>query len=109
MSLRHWFVFGVALAALAAVTPARAQAPATAPSQPTPPPTGPAYAVTYFEVAPAASRKTTGELRQFAAASRKEAGNVEFLALREIDAVRPLRDRRSLAATRRRSTPTARR
>ena len=84
MSLRHWLVFGAALAALATITPARAQAPASAPSQPAPPPTGPAYVVTYFEVAPAASRKTTGVLRQFSAATRTEAGNVEFLALREV-------------------------
>lgn len=84
MSLRHWLVIGVALAALAWITPARAQAPATAPSPPAPPPSGPAYVVTYFEVAPATSRKTGGLLRTFSAATRKEAGNVEFLALREI-------------------------
>ena len=84
MALRHWFIFGAALAVLAGVTPARAQAPATAPSQPAPPPSGPAYVVTYFEVAPAASRKTGGLLRNFAGATRKESGNVEFLALREI-------------------------
>jgi quinol monooxygenase YgiN len=87
MSLRHWFVFGAALAVLAPITPARAQAPATAPSQPAPSqsvPSGPAYVVTYFEVAPASSRKTGGLLRSFAAATRKEDGNVEFLALHEI-------------------------
>jgi len=83
MALRHWFAFAAALAVMAAITPARAQAPATPPSPP-PPPSGPAYVVTYFEVAPAASRKTTSLLRQFSAATRKEAGNVEFLALREI-------------------------
>jgi quinol monooxygenase YgiN len=82
MALRPWFVFAVALAIMAAITPARAQAPATAPSQP--PPSGPAYVVTYFEVAPAVSRKTGGLLRQFSGATRKEGGNVEFLALREI-------------------------
>jgi len=87
VSLRHWFVFGAALGVLAAITPARAQTPATAPSQPAPSqsaPSGPAYVVTYFEVAPAASRKTGGLLRQFSSATRKEGGNVEFLALREI-------------------------
>jgi len=89
MTLRHWVVFGAALAVLAAITPARAQAPAPAPSQPAPSqpapaPSGPAYVVTYFEVAPAASRKTGGLLRQFSSATRKEDGNVEFLALREI-------------------------
>jgi quinol monooxygenase YgiN len=84
MSLRHWFVFGVTLAALAWITPARAQAPAPPPAPSQPPPSGPAYVVTYFEVAPTASRKTGGLLRAFSAATRKEAGNVEFLALREI-------------------------
>ena len=116
MALRHWFVFGAALALTAAVTPAQAQAPtqatpptqpapvpapapatppasatvpapATPAAQPAPAPSGPAYVVTYFEVAPAASRKAAGLLRQFAAASRSEAGNVEFLALHE--AARP--------------------
>jgi quinol monooxygenase YgiN len=42
------------------------------------------YAVTYFEVAAAASRKTTGLLRQFAAASRKEDGNAELTVLHEL-------------------------
>jgi quinol monooxygenase YgiN len=84
MALRHWLVFCAAIAVMAAITPARAQAPATPPSQPAPAPSGPAYCVTYFEVAPAASRKTGGLLRQFSAATRKENGNVEFLALHEI-------------------------
>jgi len=87
MALRHWFVLGVALAALAGITPAHAQAPAPAPSPPAPSqpaPSGPAYCVTYFEVAPADARKTAGLLRQFAAATQKEGGNVEFLALHEI-------------------------
>jgi quinol monooxygenase YgiN len=84
MALRHWFVFGVALVVMAALTPARAQAPASAPSQPAPAPSGPAYVVTYFEVAPAAARKTAGSLRQFAGATRKEDGSVEFVALHEI-------------------------
>ncbi len=61
-----------------------AAAPAPAAVQPAPAPSGPAYAVTYFEVAPALSRKTAGMLRQFAAASRKEDGNVEFLALHDL-------------------------
>jgi quinol monooxygenase YgiN len=43
--------------------------------------------VTYFEVAPAQSRQAGGLVRSFAAASRKEDGNLEFLALRE--ATRP--------------------
>ena len=86
MALRHWFVFGAALAMLAGITPARAQAPSPTPSPPAPSqpaPSGPAFCVTYFEVAPAASRKTGGLLRQFAGTTRKEDGNVEFLALHE--------------------------
>jgi len=87
MALRHWFVFGVALTILAGITPARAQAPAPAPSPPPTPgqpaPSGPAFCVTYFEVEPAAPRRTSGLLRQFAGSTRKEDGNVEFLALHE--------------------------
>jgi len=56
------------------VHPAQAQAPA-APG---------IYAVTYFEVDPAAARKTAGLLRQFAAATRKEDGNGELTLLHEI-------------------------
>ena len=56
------------------VPPAQAQAPAS-PG---------VYAVTYFEVDPAAARKTAGLLRQFAAATRKEDGNGELTLLREI-------------------------
>lgn len=82
MALRHGMVLGAALAVMAAVAPASAQAPAS--SQPAAAPSGPAYCVTYFDVAPAASRKTGALLRQFAAATRKEDGNVEFLALHEI-------------------------
>jgi quinol monooxygenase YgiN len=108
------FVLAAALGVIAAAAPARAQAPATpaappatasppaaapapapAASQPAPAaaagpaasqpaPSGPLYVVTYFEVTPAASRAAAGLLRQFAAASRKENGNAEFLALRDI-------------------------
>ena len=42
------------------------------------------YVVTYFEVAPAAVRKTNATLRQFSAATRKENGNTELTVLREI-------------------------
>jgi quinol monooxygenase YgiN len=54
--------------------PAMAQAPAS-PG---------VYAVTYFEVDPASTRKTLGLLRQFAAATRKEDGNGELILLHEI-------------------------
>src|SRR6266700_6677056 len=86
MELRHWFVFGLGLAMCAGVTPARAQAPSPTPSPPAPSqpaPSGPAFCVTYFEVEPAAARKTGGLLRQFAGATRKEDGNVDFIALHE--------------------------
>lgn len=42
------------------------------------------YIVSYFEVDPAAARKTAGLLRQFAAATRKEDGNGELTLLHEI-------------------------
>jgi quinol monooxygenase YgiN len=84
MARRHGIVLGAAVAVMAAVAPAGAQAPAPAPSQPAAAPSGPAYCITYFEVAPAASRKTGGLLRLFAATTRKEDGNLEFLALHEI-------------------------
>jgi quinol monooxygenase YgiN len=42
------------------------------------------YVVTYFEVAPAASRKAVSLLRTFAAATRKEDGNAELTVLHEI-------------------------
>lgn len=45
---------------------------------------GPIYAVTYFEVAPAAAVKTAGVLRQFANDARKADGNIEFTALQQI-------------------------
>ncbi len=53
--------------------PALAQAPAAAP----------VYVVTYFEAAPASSGAVATTLKQFAAASRKEDGNIGFVALRE--------------------------
>ena len=88
MRVRPWLAGGAALLILAFTVSARAQAPAPAapsqpPSQPTAAPSGPVYVVTYFEVAPAASRKAGGLLRQFTVASRKEGGNVEFTVLRE--------------------------
>jgi quinol monooxygenase YgiN len=84
MASRHWLVFGFALALLGGITPARAQAPASAPPAPSQPaPSGPVYVVTYFDVAPGAARKTAGLLRQFTAATRKEDDNAEILALHE--------------------------
>jgi quinol monooxygenase YgiN len=73
-----WFGSAISMVLALAAGPAGAQAPAA------PEASGPVYVVTYFEVAPAASRKTAGLLRQFAGAARKEGGNIEFLALREI-------------------------
>jgi quinol monooxygenase YgiN len=56
------------------VQPARAQQPPSPPG---------VYVATYFEVAPAGSRKAAGLLRQFAAATRKEDGNAELTVLHE--------------------------
>jgi quinol monooxygenase YgiN len=75
-----WHGVAVAVMLAAGSGPAGAQAPASAP----PPPSGPVYRITYFDVAPAASVKTAGLLRQFAAATRKQDGNTGFLALSEI-------------------------
>jgi quinol monooxygenase YgiN len=76
-----WHGLAVAVMLAAGSGPAGAQAPASAPP---PPPTGPVYQITYFDVAPAASVKTAGLLRQFAAATKKQDGNTGFLALNEI-------------------------
>ena len=81
MARLGWFGSAIAMVLALAAGSAGAQAPGDAPL---PQPSGPVYVVTYFEVAPAASRKTAGLLRQFSSAARKEGGNVEFLALREI-------------------------
>lgn len=56
-------------------------------AQSTPPASGdaaPVYRVTYFEAGPAAADAVAGTLRQFAADSHKETGNLEFTALREV-------------------------
>ncbi len=68
------------------------QRSAQAPAQPTPaqaapspaPASGPVYAVTYFDVAPAASRKSVGLLRQYQAAARKADGNIELTVLHQV-------------------------
>jgi quinol monooxygenase YgiN len=69
--------------------PAAAQAPAQpapAPAAPSPAPSsGPFYAVTYFDVAPAAARKSVGQLRQYQAAARKADGNIELTVLHELN------------------------
>lgn len=65
----------LAALALAAVRPANAEEAVN----------GPVYIVTYFEVAPAASAQGAGIARQYAEASRKEAGNGEFEIFEEID------------------------
>src|SRR5438309_198235 len=79
MRLRYRLVMTVALLLAAVAGPARAQAPApgSAPSA------GPIYIVTYFEVGVAGASTTVGQLRQFAAATRKADGNAGFVALQE--------------------------
>lgn len=71
------------LAIVAWAAPAAAQTPAQ--PAPTPAPAaGPIYAVTYFDVAPAASRKAIGLLRQYQAATRKADGNTELTVLHQV-------------------------
>ncbi|MBV8778332.1 MAG: antibiotic biosynthesis monooxygenase, partial [Alphaproteobacteria bacterium] len=72
------------MAAGSMVQPARAQQAASPPAGAQQPATPGIYAVTYFEVAAATSRKALGLLRQFAAASRKEDGNAELTLLHEL-------------------------
>lgn len=71
----------IAAAAFVSVPAAQAQTPAQAPA---PAPEGPAYVVTYIEVAPAAKGDATALLQAVAAASRKEAGNERYDVLRRI-------------------------
>ena len=82
MKITGWILLLVAAMVMASPTwaenPGVPQGQAAAPSQPAP--AGPVYVVSYFEVAPAATRRTNGLLRQFAAETRKADGNVEFLA-----------------------------
>lgn len=59
-------------------TPAAAPAPAMA--------AGPAYIVTYIEVAPAAAGKARGLVTRLAKASRKDDGSLQFVALQRIGA-----------------------
>ena len=68
------FLMACAVILAGFASPARAQAPAS-PG---------VFVVTYFEVAPAAARKTAGLLRPFAAATRKEDGNAELVVLHEM-------------------------
>jgi quinol monooxygenase YgiN len=66
-----------------AATPAPAAPPPAAPA-PAAAAAGPVYVVTYFDVMPNNALKAVALLRQFAAATRKEAGNTEFTVLQEI-------------------------
>jgi quinol monooxygenase YgiN len=72
---RHW---GTLLAAAVAFS-----TPSAAPAQTSP--GSPAMAVTYLEVVPSAEAETTRLLREVAAASRKEAGNLRFEVLQRIE------------------------
>ena len=85
MAFVHRLALAVALLVSAAMSSAHAQTPAPGPA----PNAGPVYIITYFEVGVAAAAKTAGLLRPFAAATRKEDGNMGFLALEEI--ARPAR------------------
>src|SRR5438105_10512580 len=93
MALRYRVAFFVALTLVAITGSAQAQAPtpgnAPAPAPSPAPAAGPVYIITYFEVASPAAGKTVEQLRQFAAATRKEPGNNGFVALQEL--ARPAR------------------
>jgi quinol monooxygenase YgiN len=67
----------VAGAIMMSAAPAGAQAP--------PPPAPAEYAVTYLEVTPASEGEAVKLIKQLAAASRKEAGNVRFDVLQRQD------------------------
>ena len=84
MRLQHRLALAITLlfAAMAQAAQAQAPSPAGVPSPAAS--SGPIYIVTYFEVAAPAAGKTLESLRQFAAATRKEAGNGGFLALEEL-------------------------
>jgi len=69
----------------ATAPPPAATAPSPAPVATAAAPSGPRYVVTYFDVAPPAARKAAGLLRRFAAATRKEDGNTEIVALHELN------------------------
>jgi quinol monooxygenase YgiN len=66
----------VAGAIMMSAAPAGAQAPPPAPAE---------YAVTYLEVAPASEGEAVNLIKQVAAATRKEAGNVRFDVLQRLD------------------------
>lgn len=87
MGVRPVLMFVLLLAvgaapAAAQTKPAAGPSPAEAPANPAAE-TPPLYVVSYVEVAPASAAKTAGILRRYAAASRTEAGNTGFVALRE--------------------------
>jgi quinol monooxygenase YgiN len=69
---------GCGLAFAQPATPAATPAPAMD--------SGPAYIVTYIEVAPAATAKARGLVSKLAKASRNDAGSVQFVALQRIGA-----------------------
>lgn len=75
MNVFHAALIGAAVLVGLAAPQARAQAPA-------PPST---YGVTYIEVAPAAEAATGNLLRSVAAASRKEAGNLRYDVLQNME------------------------
>jgi quinol monooxygenase YgiN len=84
---RSWLL----MVALLMASPALAQAPAKAPTQPAPAsppqaapaPSGPMYIVAYFETAPASASGAARALHRFEAATRNAEGNAGVLALRE--------------------------
>jgi len=82
-TLRHWLA-ALTLPVMLA-QPALSQAPAPA-AAPAPVPDGPAYIVSYFETTPASALQARSLLAALTRASRKEAGNLQFITLQRIGA-----------------------
>lgn len=79
--LRLWLA---AILPLMIAPAALSQTPA--PASPPPVPDGPAYIVSYFETTPASALQARTLLANLARASRKDAGNLQFITLQRIGA-----------------------
>jgi len=83
ITLRPWLV--AVILPLVLTQPALSQTPAAAPA-PAAVPDGPAYIVSYFETTPASALQARSLLAGLTRASRKEAGNLQFITLQRIGA-----------------------
>jgi quinol monooxygenase YgiN len=82
MKVRSGSLFGCFPGALIAAVMAAVAAPGALAQAPD---NQPAYGVTYIEVTPSAEATAAGLMRQVAAASRKEAGNLRYEVLQDIE------------------------